>query len=61
LGLSAYGVGADEIIAGAGGLLAVIHLLIDHKSGQEAGVSKLTTKPGYVLMKAQDILAHNHQ
>jgi hypothetical protein len=60
LGLSAYGVGVDEIIAGAGGLLAVIHLLIDHKSGQETQVSKLTTKPGYVLMKAQDILAHEH-
>lgn len=61
LGLSAYGIGTDQVLAGIGGLLPVIHLLINHKTGQESEVAKLTTKPGYVLVKAQDILAHAHE
>ena len=60
LGLSAYGVAADQVLPGVGGLLPIIHLIIDHKSGHEAEVSKLTRKPGIVLVKAQDILAHSH-
>ncbi|MGZ3325191.1 MAG: hypothetical protein ACXU9C_29990, partial [Xanthobacteraceae bacterium] len=58
LGLSAYGVATDQVVAGVGGLLPLINLLISHKSGHEKDISKLTTKPGYVLVKAQDILAH---
>ena len=58
LGLSAYGAIADQIIPGVGGLLPVIQLLINHKSGHESDVAKLTSKPGYVLVKAQDILSH---
>lgn len=61
LGLSAYGVGADQVLASVAGLLPVIHLLIDHKTGHESEVSKLTRKPGFVLVKAQDILAHSHK
>jgi hypothetical protein len=60
LGLSAYGVATDQMIPGAGGLMSVIHLLITHKAGYETDVSKLTTRPGFVLMKAQDILSHAH-
>jgi hypothetical protein len=61
LGLSAYGVATDQVIPGVGGLLPIIHLLINHKSGHESEVSKLTRKPGFVLVKAQDILAHSHE
>lgn len=60
VGLSIYGIGADDVSASATGLLPLIHLLIEHKTGQEAEVAKLRTKPGYVLVKAQDLLAHEH-
>ncbi|MGZ4995069.1 MAG: hypothetical protein ACXWMO_11195 [Syntrophales bacterium] len=60
LGLSAYGVAADQLVPGVGGLLSVIHLLITHNTGYETDVSKLTTRPGFMLMKAQDILSHAH-
>lgn len=60
LGLSAYGVATDQMIPGAGGLMSVIHLLTTHKTGYETDVSKLATRPGFVLMKAQDILSHAH-
>jgi hypothetical protein len=61
LGLSAYGVATDQLLPGVGGLLPVIHLLISHKSGHEADVSKLSSRPGYVLVKAKDILSHAHK
>ena len=61
LGLSAYGVAADQLLPGIGGLLSVIYLLINHKTGHESDVSKLTSKPGFVLVKAQDILSHAHE
>ena len=60
LGLSAYGVATDQLLPGIGGLLPVLQLLISHKSGHEADVEKLRTRPGYVLVKAQDLLAHSH-
>lgn len=60
LGLSAYGVATDQLLPGVGGLLPVLQLLIGHKSGHEADVAKLRTRPGYVLVKAQDLLAHSH-
>jgi len=58
LGLSAYGVAADQMLPAVGGLLPVIQLLIGHKAGHESEVAKLSSLPGYVLVKAQDILAH---
>jgi hypothetical protein len=61
LWLSAYGVATDQLLPGVGGLLPVIHLLISHKSGHEADVSKLSSRPGYVLVKAKDILSHAHK
>lgn len=61
LGMSAYGVATDQVLAGVGGILPVIQLLIDHKAGHESDVSKVIRKPGYVLVKAQDILAHSHR
>lgn len=60
LGLSAYGVASDQLPAAIGGLLPVLNLLIGHKSGQEAEITKLTTRPGYVLVKARDLLEHAH-
>lgn len=60
LGLSAYGVATDQVLAGVGGLLPILQLLISHQSGHEADVAKLSSRPGYVLVKAQDILAHAH-
>lgn len=58
LGLSIYGVASDQVVPGIGGLLPVLQLLIGHKTGIESDVSKLLSKPGFVLVKAQDILAH---
>lgn len=60
LGLSAYAVATDQLLPGIGGLLPVLQLLIGHKSGHEADVERLRTRPGYVLVKAQDLLAHSH-
>lgn len=60
LGLSAYGVASENIGAGIGGLLPLIQLLINHQTGYESELAKLTTRPAYVLLKAQDILAHAH-
>lgn len=59
LGLSAYGVATDQVLAGVGGLLPIIQLLINHKAGQENEALKVKARPGYVLMRAQDILAHS--
>ena len=60
LALSAYGVATDQVVPGVAGLLPVLQLLISHKTGHEADVAKLTTRPGYVLVKAQDLLEHAH-
>jgi hypothetical protein len=60
LGISAYGVATDQVLPGMGGLLPILQLLIGHKTGHESEVAKLKTRPGYVLVKAQDILAHAH-
>lgn len=60
LGLSAYGVASGQLPAAIGGLLPVINLLIGHKTGQEAEAARLTTRPGYVLVKARDLLEHAH-
>jgi len=60
LGLSAYGVATDQVLPGVGGLLPILQLLIGHKSGHDQKVDSQLNKPGYVLVKAQDILAHAH-
>lgn len=60
LGISAYGVATDQVLPGVGGLLPILQLLIGHKTGHESDVAKLKTRPGYVLVRAQDILAHAH-
>ncbi|WP_096671415.1 hypothetical protein [Polaromonas sp. AET17H-212] len=60
-GISAYGVGTDQVMPALGGLLPLLQLLMNHKSGTEAEMEKLHRRPGYVLVKAQDILAHDHQ
>ncbi|MDR3714068.1 MAG: hypothetical protein P4L51_14710 [Puia sp.] len=60
LGLSAYGVTTQQIPAAIGGLLPIINLLITHKTNQHSEMSKLLTRPGYVLVKAKDILTHSH-
>ena len=46
--------------AGIGGLLPIIQLMIDHKKDHGSDVSRLISQPGYVLVRAQDILSHAH-
>lgn len=58
LGISAYGVATDQALAGLGGLLPILQLLIEHRTSHEAEQEKLKTRPGYVLVKARDLLAH---
>ena len=58
LAISAYGVMSDQVAAGVGGLLPIIQLIISHKAGHETNVAALNAKPGFVLVKAHDILAH---
>jgi hypothetical protein len=60
-GLSAYGAATHEVAATIGGLLPIISLIVSHKSGAERDVTKAMRRPGYVLVKAQDILAHDHE
>lgn len=60
LGISAYGVASDQVMPGVAGLLPILQLLINHRTGHEAEFEKFKTRPGYVLIKAQDILAHEH-
>jgi hypothetical protein len=60
LALSVYGVATDQVVSAIAGLLPILQLLINHKTGHEADVAKLTTRPGYVLVKAQDLLEHAH-
>jgi len=60
LGISAYGVSTDQVLAAMGGLLPIIQLLIEHRTTHESDTEKLKIRPGYVLVKAQDILAHAH-
>ena len=61
LGLSAYGVATDQVVAGVGGLLPILQLLIEHKTGHDSSIDTTISKPGYVLLKAQDILSHAHE
>ncbi len=61
LGLSAYGVATDQVIAGVGGLLPMLNLLIEHKTGHESNRDSVISKPGFVLLKAEDILSHAHE
>ncbi|MFC4160404.1 hypothetical protein [Chitinimonas lacunae] len=58
LGAVAYGAATNQLGISFTGLLAMINLLTTHKSGHEKSIDELTRKPGYVLIKAQDILAH---
>jgi hypothetical protein len=60
LGLSVYGLASENSAASISGILPLIQLLISHQTGYETDIAKLTTRPGYVLMKAQDILSHAH-
>lgn len=60
--ISAYDFVADQPATMAlGGLMSLLQLVVAHKAGTEKDVEKLKRKPGYVLVKAQDILAHAHQ
>jgi hypothetical protein len=58
LGISAYGVASEQLIPGVGGLLPILQLLMAHKAGHETDVARLKQNPGFVLVKAQELLAH---
>lgn len=59
LGISAYGFASDQpATAALGGLMGLLQLVMAHKAGSENEMDRLKRRPGYVLVKAQDILAH---
>lgn len=60
LGAAALGVATDQPLGAVGGLLALWQFLGTHEAGNEKDLDKLKCRPGYVLLKAQDILAHAH-
>lgn len=60
LGLSAYGLGTGNVGASLGGLLPILDLLVRHESGAKKEVDRVQRRAGYVLVKAQDMLAHAH-
>lgn len=60
LSAAALGVATDQTIGAAGGLLALWQFLGEHDEGNEKDAEKLKSRPGYVLLKAKDLLAHAH-
>lgn len=58
LGAAALGLATDQPLGAASGLLALWQFLGTHESGNEKDVDKLKCRPGYVLIKAHDLLAH---
>jgi hypothetical protein len=60
LGLGIYGSVADQGIATAASLLPLLHLISSHTHEERTAKSNARHKPGYVLVKAQDILRHDH-
>jgi hypothetical protein len=59
-GVSAYGIGTGQVLPALGGLLPLLQLMVAHKTGTEKDLDKLQRRPGYLLVKAQDILDHAH-
>lgn len=60
LGISAYGLGSGQTAASLGGLLPILQLLIQHETGTGHQLDKMRRRPGYVLVKASDLLRHTH-
>ncbi len=60
LGISAYGLATDGVVPALGGLLPILHLLKEHTEGSQKELDKLHRRAGYVLVKAQGMLAHAH-
>lgn len=58
LGAAAIGLATDQTLSAAGGLLALWQFLGTHDPGFEKEMETLKCRPGYVLLKAQDLLAH---
>jgi hypothetical protein len=58
LGAAAVGLATDQPVGAAGGLLALWQFLGTHDPGFEKDAEVLKCRPGYVLLKAQDLLAH---
>ncbi len=58
LGLSMYGIATDQVVPALGGLLPLFQLIMNHKTGTEREIDRLERRPGFVLVKAQDILSH---
>lgn len=59
-GACAYGASTGNIPMALTGLLPLMNLMITHQAGTEKDIDKLKRRPGYVFVKAQDILAHAH-
>lgn len=60
-GISAYGLGSGQIAASLGGLLPILQLLIQHETGTGHQLDKTRHRPGYVLLKASELLEHAHK
>lgn len=60
LGISTYGLGSGQLAASLGGLLPILQLLIQHETSTEHQLGKARRRPGYVLLKASDLLRHAH-
>uniref|UniRef100_UPI0028B089BF hypothetical protein n=1 Tax=Achromobacter sp. TaxID=134375 RepID=UPI0028B089BF len=61
LGISAYGLGSGQVAASLGGLLPILQLLIQHETTTEHQLGKARHRPGYVLLKASELLQHTHK
>lgn len=58
LGAAVLGVAADQPLGAVGGLLALWQFLGTHDHDDKKDIDKLTCRPGYVLVKAHELLAH---
>ena len=60
LGAVALGLATDERLSAVSGLLSLWQFLGTHNSSHDKDVETLQCRPGYVLLKAQDLLSHSH-
>lgn len=60
LGVAAVSIAVDQPLGAAAGLLPLLQLLGDHRLGRHAEEQSVKSKPGYVLVKAEEILRHSH-
>jgi hypothetical protein len=60
LTFSIYGLATGATVASAGLLLGLLKLLHDDSVKEHEQLQKIQTRPGYVLVKAEEMLRHTH-